>query len=233
MRVREAINWAVDRHRLVAAGLDGRARALGALTPPWSGGGSGAEPRPRDAAKARALIGEVGWPVGTPLRIATPGGFEGLAQMVAGDVKEALGVTTEVIVIADEAVPVGARMLIEKKLTPPWDILLHAWFDLSSDLPPAVMHREFFGDDGAFRAGPVDPQFDAKFAALVRQTDAEAAQSIANDIDQYCFAQSKALFLCAPHALYAVNENVDFVAYKTTFELADSTVSEKHWSRRG
>ncbi len=92
----------------------------------------------------------------------------------------------------------GALTLIEKKLPPPWDILIHAWFDLSSDLPPAVMRREFFGDDGGFRAGPTDPE----------------------------------LFLCAPHALYAVNRDVEFRACKTTFELADTTVTANHWSRR-
>ena len=94
------------------------------------------------------------------------------------------------------------------------------------------MHREFFGDDGAFRAGPVDPGFNEKFDALVRLTDPEAAQSAAREIDRYCYEEAKALFLCAPHALYAVNRNVNFVAYRTTFELADTTVSEEHWSRR-
>jgi ABC-type transport system substrate-binding protein len=233
VRVREAINLAVDRQKIVSVALGGYATALGALTPPWSGGGSGAEPRERDAARAKALIDEAGWPDSNPLRIATPGDFEGLARMVAADIEDALGIPTEVLVVPNEGLTGGARTLIEKKLTPPWDILMHAWFDLSSDLPPAVMHREFFGDDGAFRAGPCDEQFDEKFNALVRMTDAESARKAAHDIDQYCFEQSKALFLCAPHALYAVNNQVDFVAYKTTFELADSTVSEAHWSRRG
>lgn len=233
VRVREAINLAVDRHKIVAEGLGGYARALGALTPPWSGGGSGAEPRGRDAARSKGLIDEAGWPDATPLRIATPGGFEGIARMVAADIEDALGIPTEVLIVPAEGLTGGARTLIEKKLTPPWDILMHAWFDLSSDLPPAVMHREFFGQDGGFRAGPRDEQFDEKFAALVRMTDAESAQNAARDIDRYCFEQSKALFLCAPHALYAVNRHVNFVAYKTTFELADSTVSDEHWSRRG
>ena len=233
VRVREAINLAVDREKIVSEGLGGYARALGALTPPWSGGGSGAEPRRRDAAKAKALIGEAGWPEGTPLRVATPGGFEGLARMVAADVQEALGIPAEVIVVPDADLTAGSRVLIEKKLTPPWDLLMHAWFDLSSDLPPAVMHREFFGDDGGFRAGPCDEQFDEQFDAMVRTTDPEAAQKLAREIDQYCYEQAKALFLCAPHALYAVNRHVNFVAYKTTFELADSTVSDEHWSRRG
>jgi peptide/nickel transport system substrate-binding protein len=141
-------------------------------------------------------------------------------------------VKTNVVAIPDEDVLPGSLTLIQKKLPPPWDILIHAWFDLSSDLPPAVMHREFFGDDGAFRAGPIDPEFNRRFAHLVTQTSAESAQKLAVDIDRYCFEESKALFLCAPNALYAVNREVDFTAYKATFELAETEVSPEHWSRR-
>ncbi len=231
-RVREAFNWAVDRDKVVSAGLGGRAKALGALTPPWSGGGSGAEPRPRDTARAKQLLDEAGWPEGHAVTIATPAPLQGIARLVASDVEEALGIGAELIVVPDEALTAGSRTLIEKKLPPPWDILIHAWFDLSSDLPPAVMHREFFGHDGGFRAGPTDPEFDRRFDELVRQTSPEAAQKAAYEIDRYCFEEAKALFLCAPHALYAVNKAVEFQAYKTTFELADTTVTANHWSRR-
>jgi len=231
-RVREAFNWAVDRDKIVSEGLGGRAKALGALTPPWSGGGAGAEPRPHDAAKAKQLLDEAGWPDGHAVTVATPPPFEGIARMIASDVEAALGIKAKVIVVPAEDLTAGARTLIEKKIPPPWDILIHAWFDLSSDLPPAVMHREFFGDDGGFRAGPTDPKFNQMFDDLVKETTPEAAQKAAHDVDQYCFEESKALFLCAPHALYAVNREVEFVAYKTTFELAETEVSAKHWSRR-
>ena len=164
--------------------------------------------------------------------IATPGPLEGIARLIAGDVQDALSIMADVVVVPEQELVGGALTLIEKKLRPPWDILVHAWFDLSSDLPPAVMHREFFGDDGGFRAGPPDPEFDRRFGELVKMTDAPTAQKAAREIDQYCFDQSKALFLCAPHALYAVNRNVEFTAYKTTFELADTEVRTEHWSRR-
>ncbi|MDQ6731894.1 MAG: hypothetical protein M3022_16810 [Actinomycetota bacterium] len=43
-------------------------------------------------------------------------------------------------------------------------------------------------------------------------TTPQAAQKAAQEIDRYCFEESKALFLCAPHALCAVNKDVDFRA---------------------
>lgn len=229
-RVREALNLAVDRGKLVAEALLGYGEPLAALTPPWIG--AGGTPRERDPERARALMAEVAWPDGHPLTIATPGAFEGIARMIAADVADALGLATAVIVVPDEDLVGGALSLVEKKLTPPWDILIHAWFDLSSDLPPAVVHREFFGDDGGFRAGPPDPEFNTRFRAMATSTDPETARAAAQEVDRYCFEESKALFLCAPHALYAVNRHVDFKAYRATFELADTEVSTQHWSRR-
>jgi peptide/nickel transport system substrate-binding protein len=55
--------------------------------------------------------------------------------------------------------------------------------------------------------------------------------TIAEEIDRYCFDNALAVFLCAPQALYAVNNHVSFGPYRTTFEIAEVTVDEGHWSR--
>jgi hypothetical protein len=39
--------------------------------------------------------------------------------------------------------------------------------------------------------------------------------------------------ICAPQALYAVNEHVTFSPYETAFELAEVTVGGRHWSVSG
>jgi peptide/nickel transport system substrate-binding protein len=233
-RVREALNLAIDRTRLVAEGLGGHGTPMAGLTAPWCNGiFPGAEPRPHDPERARELLAERPWPDERALRLATPAPLAGLAGLVAADVRDSVGIEVDIIEVPDDQLIAGARQLIEKKLTPAWDVLMHAWFDLSSDLPPAVVHREFFGSDGAFRAGPEDPEFDRRFAELARQTDPAAATAGAEDLDRYCFEECKALFLCAPKALYAVNRNVRWEPYRATFELADAEVSEQHWSRSG
>jgi peptide/nickel transport system substrate-binding protein len=178
------------------------------------------------------LAEAVGWPVERGLRIAADASLEGIARMIAADVEDALGIASQIIVVApDQEVPT-ARALVEKKLPPFWDVLLYPWFDLSSDNPIAFVHREFFGYDGGFRAGPQDPEFDRMFAELARTIDPDRSRTLAQQIDRYVYDQSKALFLCAPNALYAVNRHVDFKAYRATFELADTEVSPEHWSRR-
>ena len=98
--------------------------------------------------------------------------------------------------------------------------------------PPAVVHREFFGSDGAFRAGPPVPEFDRLFEDLITRIDPDEARRRAEEIDRWCYEESAVLALCTPQALYAVNRNVDFKAYRTTFELAETEVSAQHWSRR-
>jgi peptide/nickel transport system substrate-binding protein len=177
------------------------------------------------------LLAQAGWPHGRPLALATPASLAAVARSVADDLREA-GLVVEVTEVPDEGLVAGARMLIEKKLVPPWDVLIHAWFDLSSDLPPAAIHREFLGRDGAFRAGPPLEEFDRLFDDLVKRIDPEEAQRGAEAIDRWAFDEVAVLSLCAPQALYAVNRHVNFKAYRTTFELADTEVSPEHWSRR-
>src|SRR6266516_5224361 len=125
-----------------------------------------------------------------------------------------------------------AHALAEKKLSLPWDLLIIGWFDLSSEAPPATVHREFFGSDGAFRAGPELPDFNRLYTEMAAQIDGQKLVKVAEQIDRYVFDEALALFLCAPQALYAVNKHVNFGPYRTTFELAETEVDEQHWSRR-
>ena len=75
------------------------------------------------------------------------------------------------------------------------------------------------------------PEFERLYGDLVRQTS-QVRQVLANRIDRYVTHEALALFLCAPQVLYAVNRHVDFVPYAITFELADTRVTRRHWSRR-
>ncbi|MEX5721705.1 ABC transporter substrate-binding protein [Geodermatophilus maliterrae] len=232
--VRRALNLAVDRAAVVEQGLAGYATVPPALTPPWcSGFPAAAAPYPHDPAGARELFARAGWPARRPLRIAAPEPLAGIAHLLAAQVRSALDLLVEVTVVPAEQALAGARALAEKKLPLPWDVLVHAWFDLSSEAPPAAVHREFFGLDGAFRAGPPDDGFDALFDEMRVQLDGGALVEVAERIDAYVQDRALALFLCAPQALYAVNEHVAFSPYKTTFELAEVTVGEQHWSVTG
>lgn len=231
--VRRALNHAVDRARLLAEGLHGYGTVIPALTPPWcSGYDDTLSPYAHDPARARELLGQT-WPAGRPLRLACPESFEGIGRILADDLRDGLGIDVELLVVGAADLPAAQRMLAEGCLDLPWDVLVHAWFDLSSEAPPAVVHREFFGRDGAFRAGPRDEGFEALFDEMRVQVDGDRLVEVATRIDRYVHEQALALFLCAPQALYAVNKHVSFGPYRTTFEIAEVTVDEGHWSRAG
>lgn len=232
-RARKALNLAVDRQKVINEGLAGYANLISALTPSWCGGfPPGAKPYPHDPEQARKLMDEIGWPQGRNLRVAAPEPFAGIARLVASDVQAALGIGVDIIVVPQEQMLAGSRMLMEKKLPLPWDMLIFGWFDLSSEAPPAAVHREFFGADGAFRAGPELPEFNRLYTEMAAQIDGEKLVKVAEQIDRYVFDEALALFLCAPQALYAVNKHVSFGPYRTTFEVAETEVDEQHWSRR-
>src|SRR5258708_14321415 len=233
-RVRKALNLAVDCQEVITQGLGGYANPVCALTPSWCGGfPSDMEPYAYDPEQARRLMDEVGWPQGRNMRIAAPEPFEGIARLVASEVQAALRISVDVIVVPQEKLLAGTRVLVEKKLVPPWDVLIFGWFDLSSEAPPAAVHREFFGSDGAFRAGPELAEFNKLYTEMATQIDGEKLVKVAERIDSYVFDEALALFLCAPQALYAVNKHVSFGPYRTTFELAETQVDEQHWPRRG
>ncbi len=94
------------------------------------------------------------------------------------------------------------------------------------------MHAAFAGEMGAFRAGPVVPVFEDMYAELVTETSRLKASTITHMLDSLVRERALALFLVAPKGLYAVNRHVDVTPNASTFELAQTKVSEDHWSRR-
>ena len=201
--VRKALNLAVDRDRLIEQGLLGYANPMPAMTPSWcSGFPAGATPYPHDPAEARRLFEKGGlahW-AGDPDRHPAP--FAGIAQFIASDLRRALDVAVEVTVMPDDQALSGVRALVEKKLELPWDLLVHAWFDLSSEAPPAAVHREFFGKDGAFRAGPLDAGFDTLFARMAVELDgAELVRIAERDRQALLRPGPRAVPVCAAGAL--------------------------------
>lgn len=232
-RARQALNLAVDRGRLVREAFSGRAVPLAGLTPlfavPWL---RRLSPYPHDPGRAAVLWREAGGGGTRPLRIAAWGASEPVARRVAADLKEALGVNSEVVVARGAGEIEARRWLAEKDRPLDWDLLVMQQGAQAADAPPMEQHRAFVGETGEFRAGPVVPEFEALYAELVRQTSAAGLALASRRIDRFVYDEALALFLCAPQALYAVNRHVRFTPYRTTFELAECEVGPGHWSRR-
>jgi peptide/nickel transport system substrate-binding protein len=233
LRVRRALNLAVDRNRLIQRAFSGYAYPLAGLTPHYAAGvPEGQQPYPHDAEQARELLAQARWPSGRALRLAAPADLEGVARLLAEDFTASLGVEVDLTVIPPDQLLAAQHALVEKVLPMPFDVLVHAWFDLSADAPPAVLHREFFHATGAFRAGPPIGELDQLLTRFAMTTDPVALGQLTTDIDRFVYDQALSVFLCAPQALYAVNRQVAFAGYAATFELAETQVAQQHWSRR-
>ena len=233
VRVRKALNLAVDRDRLIYEVFHGYAHPVAALAPPYSGGApDGLEPYPHDPEEARRLLSEAGWPEGRALKLASTSDVTAVAERLAGDFRDSLGIEVEMIEIPDEDLIAAQKTLVEKNLPLPFDVLVHAWFDLAAGYPPAVIHREYFHSLGAFRAGPPVPEFEELMARSVVETDAQKLTELGKQIDRLVYDDALSVFLCCPMALVAVNRYVKFTGHAATLELAETEVTEEHWSRR-
>ena len=234
---RLALNLAVDRKALVREAMFGRARPLAGLTPPSAVTAlHRLRPYRYDPGLAAAYWREAAQRAGgavRPLRVAAFEGAGRVARRVAADLRGSLGVEAEVIsVYKDGEEREARRQLAEKESPREWDILVVEHGAQSADAPPLELHRAFVGASGEFRAGPVVPEFEELYAQLVGKNSKPMLARASYRIDRFVYDEALALFLCAPQALYAVNEHVDFTPYRTTFELPETSVDEGHWSRR-
>jgi peptide/nickel transport system substrate-binding protein len=134
--------------------------------------------------------------------------------------------------LPDEELLAAQHALVEKVMPLPFDVLMHAWIDLSSDAPPAFMHGYLYSSGGPFRAGPPVEEFEQLLGQFATEIDAGRQAELAAQIDRFVYDEALSVFLCAPQALYAVNRHVEFVGHATTFELAETEVGEGHWSRQ-
>jgi peptide/nickel transport system substrate-binding protein len=233
VRARKALNLAVDRDRLIRDGFKGYAYPTPGLTPPYSAGYSpDLRPYPHDPVQARNLLAEAGYPFGRVLQVATLPGLEGVAELLADDLRAALGIEVHVAAVPADNLLAAQHAFVEKVLPLPFDVLVFNWFDLTADAPASFMHSWLYHSLGPFRAGPPLEEFDRLMAEYVRQTDPHKLNALDAQMERLAYDQALSIFLCAPQALYAVNKHVNFVGHATTFEVAETEVDEEHWSRR-
>ncbi|WP_047866686.1 ABC transporter substrate-binding protein [Rubrobacter aplysinae] len=233
VNVRKALNLAADKTGLISEVFKGYAHPVAGMAPPYSGGApDGVEPYPHDPGEAKRLLSEAGWPRDRALRLASTSDVTLVAEHLAGSFRDALGIEVEIMHIPDAELLSAQRMLVEKNLPLPFDVLVHAWFDLAAGYPPAVIHREYFHSLGAFRAGPPVQEFEDLLAASVNEKEAPKLTQLAKQIDKLVIDEALNVFLCCPQALVAVNNHVNFTGHAATLELAETDVDEAHWSRK-
>ena len=203
--VRKAMNMAVDR----AALLKDAGGGYGVLMPAFIqkgrfGYNPNIEQYPYDVGKAKAELAKAGLAGKT----VTIGATEEYAPLVKqmGEELQKVGLTLKQVDAKDKKA----------------DMTLDWQFDWSPGYPVGVVHREFFGKDGAYLEGADTTKFDEMAEKLIQTEDLAAQEKIVQDIEAYEHDQANVLFLYSPATLFAVSDRTVFTPYDTfMFEGAE------------
>jgi peptide/nickel transport system substrate-binding protein len=233
IRLRKALNHALNREELLEYGTKGNAYNLGGHIPP---GARGHNPNltlyTYDITKARSLLAEAGYPNGFEMTLITPDAQE-LEAQVMKRMYERIGLKVKLEVFPW---PVWLR----KVLCPTEKLALEQEWDVS-----VCYNNDQYGHSGAahlvypylegsgIRWIEYDPVFEKMWKDMAGTVDEKAQDEKMRQMEQYIYDRAYAVFIYSPLNLYAVNKEVSFVPQKfLSLRLKETSVSKNHWSVR-
>jgi ABC-type dipeptide transport system, periplasmic component len=201
VRVRQAINYAIDIDRINERLVSGRGtRAAGVIPPALGGYDSTRKPYPYDSTKAKALLAAAGYPNGIDIQLwtsVTPI-YLRISQTVQAYLA-AVGIRVKIVQREAAAVRAAAR----KGET---DMILKDWY---ADYPDAedflypLLHTANRGAGGnvSFYSNPV---FDSIVTRSRHELDEAKRNQLYRQADSIAFATAPMVFLYFYNELYAV-----------------------------
>lgn len=201
VRVRQAINLAVDRGLILQRLVAGRGRlAAGVIPPSLAGADTSRAPYPFDLARAKQLLTEAGFANGIDVDLwvgSNP--VQGrIAETIQAYLNEA-GIRTEIVQRESAAAREAAR-------NGQTDMILKDWY---ADYPDAenflypLLHsaNEGVGGNVSFFA---DPDFDRIVTQARRESDEAKRNELYRQADSIAFVKAPMMFLYFYNDLYAV-----------------------------
>jgi peptide/nickel transport system substrate-binding protein len=234
VRLRKALNYAVNREELWKYAAKGNAHDLGGYIPT---GAHGHNPSVAisiyDTDKARSLLTEAGYGEGFGLTIIAWEALKLEAQII-GKMLERIGLD-----VKQETLPMPEwyRKTYHPYLDRPpeeqdWDISI--WWA-----------GDWFGHTGAtfLTYGLIeesdwmwiekDTRYEQMWKDLTLTLDREAQEEKIRRMVKYLYDQAYLLFIYSPLSLYAVNKEVDFIPQKSFWlRFKETSVTDSHWSLR-
>jgi ABC-type transport system substrate-binding protein len=233
VRLRQAVNFAINREDLIRYAAKGNGVIIPALVPA-QGFGYDPElaPYPFDLAKARHQLRHAGYPNGFPVTLIASEDLE-IQATVVSKMLEQVGLTVELQIL-----DVGTfnRQTFLSHLDQPaeqqaWDIALMSSFDFANF--PVYSFYHYFALDGPYDWVSEQPELRQLYERVLRTVDPGSQQALIRQMERHTHEQAYFLFLYNPIQLYAVNKAVEFVPHVTTIlNLAETSVTAQHWSMR-
>ena len=232
IQLRQAVNVAINREDLIHYATKGNGVIIPALVPVQGFGyDPDLAPYPFDPVKTRRLLQEAGHPDGLALTLIASEDLRVQATVVSKMLEQA-GLTVDLQML--DAVTYNRKTFLSDLDQPAeqqaWDIALMSKRDALNF--PVFLLYDWFALDGPNNWGVEDPELRRLYEQVLHTVDREQQQGLIRQMERYVHAQASFLFLYSPIQLYAVNKAAEFVPYVTFFNLAETGVTEQHWSVR-
>jgi peptide/nickel transport system substrate-binding protein len=232
VRLRQALNYAVNRTDLIQYAAKGNGVVIPALIPAQAFGyDPNLAPYTFDPVKAKDLLRQGGYPEERPISLIAPEGMEVQATVVSKMLEQVgLKVRAEIL----DAVSYNRKTLLsgldqpsEKQI---WDIALTANSDVLNF--PAYLLYHYFALDGPFDWVAEQPDLRQLYDRVLQTVDRDKQRTTFQQMERHTRDQAYFLFLYSPVQLYAVNKGVHFVPYVANLNFTETSVSDQHWSVR-
>ena len=235
IRLRKALNYAINRDELWKYCAKGNAYNLGGFIPPGAyGHDSNLGTYNYDIVKARSLLEEAGYGDGFEVKIVASEAWNMEAQII-GKMLERIGLKAKVdIYTLSELMRKCYIPLLDK---PPeeqdWDIVLFHVSDWYGNTGGTFLTFGYI-EESEMRWIAYDRIYEDMWKDLARAVDTEQQEKKIKEAAKYLFDNAHAMFIYSPLCLYAVNKDIDFVPVKfEILRLKETSVTENHWSVRG
>lgn len=231
VRLRQAVNYAINRAHLIRYATKGNGMLIPALLPPSAFGYNPTlAPYPFEPDKVRHLLQEAGYPEGLTLTLIATEDLAVQATVIS-KMLEQVGLTVHRQLLDAHTFyrKVGPARVLHERYT--WDIAL-----ISTMLPaahaPMFLYRQF-ALDGRYDWVIEQPALRRLYTQATHTLDEKKRQQVIRQMEQHTQAQAYFLFLYNPINLYAVNRAVKLVPHVSgILNLAETLVSDHHWSVR-
>lgn len=229
VRLRQAANLAINRADLIQYGANGNGLIIPALVPGIRD--PGIVPYPFDAGRARKLLREAGHPNGLSITLIAPQDLQAQATVV-GKMLDQAGFKTMLQTL--DATSYSQKTLLSHLDQPvekqTWDIALTTSFN-ALNFPLYDLYH-WYAIDGPEDWVTEQPELRRLYDETLGTVDHAKQQDLLRRMERHTHEQAYFLFLYNPVRLHAVNRGVKYGPYNGWTRLAETSVTDQHWSVR-
>ena len=233
VRLRQAVNYAINREDLIRYATKGNGEIIPALIPTRGYGyDPDLVPYAFDPNITRRLLQEAGYAAGPALTLIASEDLAVQATVVS-KMLEQVGLQVDLQVLDPGAYnrKTDLSHLDQPAEHQSWDIALRSFFDRPNF--PVLWFYHNFAVDGPNDWVSEEPELRQLYAQVLSSVDREQQQALIRQMERHSRDQAYFLFLYNPIGLYAVNKAVEFVPHMPTLlDLTEVSVTEQHWSVR-